>query len=187
MGQGVRHVAIALARITGLSSEERETVIDLLGKVATRGRGVGELHAPVLAGLGLKDFGWPEFDRWQAFFADRGKFPPLWDELKTTPPRRASSEHRDAYCQHKLRLLLDWLQSFETTREALAHYARRGIRAEITRQGDGAPCPVCDPFNHWEVKGMREGLPPFHPGCRCLIVAITDARVLARRGLPYSR
>ena len=169
--------AIAIARTDGDSAEKRQTAIGLLRGAATRGRGVGEFRATALARPGAKEFAWPEFDRWHAFFAQCGTFPPLWDEVKRIPDLRDSPEIRDAYRRHKFYLLLDWLQSLEASRSALAHYRERGVRAKITRQGDGALCPACDPFNHREVKDKREDLPPFHPGCRCLVVAITDVRV----------
>ena len=166
----------------GHSAEERQTVIGLLREAATHGRGIGEFHAAGLARLGAKEFAWPEFDRWHAFFAQRGNFPPLWDEVKKIPNLRDSPDIRNAYRRHKVHLLLDWLQSLEGSRAALARYRGRGVRAKITRQGDGARCPACDPFNHCEVKDKQEELPPFHPGCRCLVVAITDVRVCRPAG-----
>ena len=169
--------AIAIARTDGDSAEKRQTAIGLLRGAGARGRGVGEFRAAALARPGAKEFAWPEFDRWHAFFARCGTFPPLWDEVKRIPNLRDSPEIRDAYDRHKLYLLLDWLQNLEGARAALAHYRGRGVSAKIARQGDGALCPACDPFNHREVKDRQEELPPFHPGCRCLVVAITDARV----------
>jgi hypothetical protein len=175
MSETLHHAAIALSQTTGFSRDERQAVLGLLKGIATRGETVDELHAAVLAQLGARDFGWPEFDRWQAFFAAQWKFPPLWDELKKTPTLRAPREVRNAYQERKLYLLLHWLQSLETTRaqtrSALARYAGRGVRSEIARQDDVAACPVCDPLNHREVKETVRDLPPFHPGCRCLILA----------------
>ncbi len=177
MSLAFRHAAIALAQTTGFSREERQVLLDLLKGVTVRGRSVDDLHAAVLARLGARDFRWPEFDRWQAFFAEQWKFPPLWDELKKTPVPRAAPETRHAYLQRKLYLLLHWLQSLDTTRAqtrtALARYASQGIRAEIVRQGDGTPCPVCDPLDHLEVTGSARGLPPFHPGCRCVVLRVS--------------
>ncbi len=187
------HAAIALAQITGFSREERQVVLDLLKGITTRGQSVEELHAGVLARLGARDFRWPEFDRWQAFFAERWKFPPLWDELKKPPALRAAPHIRLAYQEQKLYLLLHWLQSLETTRAetriALARYATRGIRAEIVRQGDGAPCPVCDPLHRQVVADNSLDLPPFHPGCRCLVLGISESResAPARRRRPPRR
>jgi hypothetical protein len=187
------HAAIALAQTIGFSLEERQIVLDLLKGVTTRGQSVDELHAAVLARLGRRDFRWPEFDRWQAFFAERWKFPPLWDELKKAPAPRSAPQARHAYQEQKLYLLLHWLQSLETTRAqsrlALARYAQRGIRAEIARQGDGAPCPVCDPMNRRPVANNAHDLPPFHPGCRCLVLGIseTGAPPAARRRRPPVR
>ena len=179
MSGALHHAAIALAQTTGFSREERQIVLDLLKEITTRGGAVDDLHAAVVGRLGARDFRWPEFDRWQAFFAEGWRFPPLWEELKKTPALRASPQIRHAYHEQKLYLLLHWLQSLETTRAqtrtALARYAKRGIRAEIARQGNGMPCPVCDPLNHHEVKDSPRDLPPFHPGCRCLVLAISAA------------
>ncbi|MBI4561170.1 MAG: hypothetical protein HY724_03920 [Candidatus Rokubacteria bacterium] len=178
MSGTLNYAAIALAKTTGFSLEERQIVLGLLKGITARSEPVGGLYAAVLARLGARDFGWPEFDRWQAIFAEQWKFPPLWDELKKAPTLRASLEIRHAYQEHKLYLLLHWLQSLETTRAqtrtALARYGSRGLRARIARQGDSAPCPVCDPLNHHDVRDNPQNLPPFHPGCRCLVLAITD-------------
>jgi len=163
---------IESALTDGHSAEERQALLGLLRGAATHGRGIGEFHGTGLA----KEFAWPEFDRWHAFFAQRGKFPRLWDEVKRIPNLRDSPEICNAYRRHKFYLLLDWLQSLEGSRAALAHYRGRGVRTKITRQEDGALCPACDPFNHREVNDRQEELPPFHPGCRCLVVAITDVR-----------
>ncbi len=177
MKHELHDAGIPIVRTDGHSAEARQTMTRLLKAAAMRGRGTGEFPAAGLARLEAEEFAWPEFDRWRAFFAQREKFPPLWDEVKRIPNLRDSPESRDAYRRHKFYLLLDWLQSLEASRSALAHYRERGVRAKITRQGDGALCPACDPFNHREVKHKREELPPFHPGCRCLVVAITDVRV----------
>ena len=193
MSGAFHHAAIALAQTTGFSREERQVVLDLLKGVTLRGGAVDDLHAAVLRQLGARDFRWPEFDRWQAFFAGSWKFPPLWDELKKIPALRAAPHIRDSYRGQKLYLLLHWLQSLETTRAhtraALARYAKRGIRAEVARQGNGAPCPVCDPLNHREVKDGLRDLPPFHPGCRCLVLAMPEAGGVApsRKRRPLHR
>jgi hypothetical protein len=179
MRHDLHQAAASLARTSGFSAEERRLVIDLVRGTTTRGKDIRELPTALLTRLAGKNFGWPEFDRWQAFFTRLGSFPPLWDELKTTPTILTSPDARDAYQEQKFCLLLNWLHSLEVTQAAVAHYARRGLRAGITRQGAGALCPVCDPFNDREVKEQQGHLPPFHPGCRCVIVAITDARRVA--------
>src|SRR2546422_8042791 len=89
--------AIAIARTDGDSAEERQTAIGLLRGAATRGRGVVEVPATAPARPGAKEFTWPEFDRWHAFFAQCGQFPPLWDEVKRIPDLRDSPEIRNAY------------------------------------------------------------------------------------------
>lgn len=166
---------VALGETTGFSREERQAVVDLLAERTTGGAVRGPLHSAILARLGRRDFEWPEFDRWYEFFASRGAFPPLWRGLKQTPSPLASSEIRHAYQEQKLYLLVDWLlglaASRAETRAALARYARRRLAAEVVRQGDGAPCPVCDPLNHCRVKYNQRDIPPFHPGCRCLVLA----------------
>lgn len=166
---------VAFDETTGFSREERQAVLDLLAERTSGGGVRGPLHSVILARLGRRDFGWPEFDRWHEFFASRGAFPPLWRGLEQTPSPRASSEIRQAYQEEKLYLLVDWLlglaASRAETRAALARYARRRLPAEITRQGDGAPCPVCDPLDHSPVKYNQRAIPPFHPGCRCLVLA----------------
>jgi hypothetical protein len=53
-----------------------------------------------------------------------------------------------------------------------AHFARQGIRARVARQDMRLPCPACEPFNTREVGAELEAIPPFHPGCRCVLVAI---------------
>jgi hypothetical protein len=182
MKHELHNAGIAMVRTDGRSAEDRQTVMRLLRGASIRGRGIGEFPAAGLARLEVEEFAWPEFDRWRAFFAQREKFPPLWDEVKRIPNLRDSPEIRDAYRRHKFYLLLDWLQSLQASRSALAHYRERGVRAKITRQGDGARCPACDLFNHREVKDKQEELPPFHPGCRCLVVAISDVRVYRPAG-----
>src|SRR3989304_2102899 len=135
MSGAFHHAAIALAQTIGFSLEERQIVLDLRKGVPTRGQSVDELHAAVLARLGRRDFRWPEFDRWQAFFAERWEFPPLWDKRKKAPAPRSAPQARDAYQEQKLYLLLHWLQSLETTRAQSRppppRDAPRGLRAEI--------------------------------------------------------
>jgi hypothetical protein len=175
MGHDIRCATTSLARTSGFSPQERQIVIGLVRETVTRGKEFHELPAAELACVEGKDFQWPEFDRWQAFFGKLGKFPPLWDHLQITPGLGTSAEARAAYQEQKFYLLLDWLHGLEITRLALIRYASRGLRAAVTRQDAGAVCPVCDLFNHGEVKAGAEA-PPFHPGCRCVIVATTDRR-----------
>jgi len=172
--------AIALAATTGFSLAERQMVLDLVRTWARCGS--GGRSAAIVACFGAKDFGWREFDRWHAFFTERDRFPPLWEELKTIPILHASPDMRNAYRQHKFYLLLDWLQNIETTRAAIARYSRRGLRAETARQGGGAPCPICDLFNHREMNDEVTSSPPFHPGCRCVVVAIANPKTLLVAG-----
>lgn len=115
------------------------------------------------------DFAWPDFDRWQAAFTAAGLFPPRWHGLEYPPP--AATREAEAYRRHKLELFQEWLDMLAQRSVALAHYARRGLRTRIVRQDERAPCPVCDPFTRRDVGPALDGMPPFHPGCRCVLVA----------------
>lgn len=175
---------LALGETTGFSRDERQAVVDLLAQCTTRGGTRGALHSAILARLGWRDFGWPEFDRWHEFFASRDMFPPLWRGLRHAPSPRTPSATRHAYQEEKLYLLVDWLLGLAASRAetttALARYARQRRPAEIARQGDGAPCPVCDPLDHCRVRYGERDIPPFHPGCRCLVLATPSARGVSR-------
>jgi len=164
-----------LAQTCGFSRQEREAIIALIGVRTIRNRSEEHAYARVLRQMGARDFEWPEFDRWYGVFAKRGIFPPLWAGLENQPCQAAAEPIRQAYHEHKLYLLIDWLQGLEITRAemrvALARYEKLGVSARITRQAEGSPCPACDPLNHREVKETPADLPPFHPGCRCLILA----------------
>jgi len=116
------------------------------------------------------DFAWPDFDRWQAFFTADGTFPAGWDGLHVAPP--AQTLEAAVYQQRKQTLFSEWLDMLAHRSTVLAHYARQGIRARIERQHAGPACPVCDPFNAREVGPGLEAVPPFHPGCRCVLVAV---------------
>lgn len=170
-----RLAELALGQTTGFSVEEQGVLIELLRRSAAGGPARGCLQAAALARFGVRDFDWPDFDRWQEFFAQRRQFPPLWERLEEAPAVRATADIHRAYGEHKLYLLIDWLQGLDTTRDevhaARARYAKLGVGARITRQGAGTPCPACDPLDHREVTGTPAELPPFHPGCRCLLLS----------------
>jgi hypothetical protein len=127
-------------------------------------------------------FSWPEFDRWQAAFAALDAFPPRWEELEHAPP--AHTPAADAYQLRKLSLFDEWLDLLARRPAVLAHYARQGVRVQVARQDEREPCPVCDPFNAREVGGKLDAMPPFHPGCRCVLVAKRTGRVGQRRRSP---
>jgi hypothetical protein len=119
------------------------------------------------------DFSWPDFDRWQAAFAAADTFPARWDGLHAAPaPHTPEAE---IYHQRKLVLFSEWLDMLAHRSTVLAHYARQGISARVVRQDAGAPCPACDPFDARQVGSDLEAVPPFHPGCRCVLVAIHPA------------
>jgi len=171
----VSYVATALAQTTGFLPEERQAIIDLLNGGATSGNVVHRIHAAVLTRVGVRDFSWPEFDRWQTFFARQGTFPPLSENVEKVPTACGALKVRHAYQTQKLYLLLDWLFNLETTRTTLARCAKQNVRVKTTRQGSGVPCPVCDGFDRREVRDRSRDLPPFHPGCRCVVLVIDDA------------
>ena len=116
------------------------------------------------------DFSWPDFDRWQAAFAAAGCFPSRWEGLESTPlPDRPEAE---AYRLRKFDLFREWLDMLAARPMVRAHYARRGIRVRIERQDRQPSCPACDHVNGREVGPDLAEMPPFHPGCRCVLVAM---------------
>jgi hypothetical protein len=129
------------------------------------------------------DFSWPDFDRWQAAFAAAEAFPPRWEGLHVAPPPH--TPEAEAYQQRKLVLYSEWQDMLARRSTVLAHYARQGISARVARQDTSAPCPACDPFDARAV-GLGDAMPPFHPGCRCVLVAMhpPPARPRSR---PYER
>jgi hypothetical protein len=143
-------------------------------------------RTPLTPAVVLGDFSWPEFDRWQAFFAAADIFPAGWEGLHAVPEPRTPGAV--AYHLRKLALFTEWLDMLERRAPALAHYARQGIRARIERQQVGPQCPACDPFNGRDAGPGLETVPPFHPGCRCVLQAVPMAPVRRRtRTYPRSR
>ena len=65
--------------------------------------------------------------------------------------------------------------------KVLAHYARQGMRARVERQDQRPPCPACDPLNGREVGPGLAAMPPFHPGCRCVLVAMHSRTIQVAR------
>ena len=122
----------------------------------------------MMIAIAAPDFAWPDFDRWQAFFAAGETFPAGWEGLHVAPP--AQTPEAVVYQQRKLTLFSEWLDMLAHRSTVLAHYARQGIRARIERQHAGPACPACDPFNAREVGPGLDTVPPFHPGCRCVLV-----------------
>jgi hypothetical protein len=128
-----------------------------------------------------QDFPWPDFDRWQAAFAAARIFPPRWEGLHRVPP--AQSPEAETYRLRKHGLLAEWLDMLARRSTARAHFARQGLRARVARQDMRLPCPACDPFNTREVGAgaQLDAMPPFHPGCRCVLLAIPLEPVGRRR------
>ena len=172
MSQRFDEAALALGSIRGFSNDEREAVVELLKIGRGRAAPAPEGSATPLTVLADRAFTWPEFDHWQAFFAARDTFPARWDGLHVAPVPQTSTAARAAYQQRKLDLLFEWLDTLTRRATALGHYTRQGMRARIVRQGDGQRCPVCESFNAHEVTHGSDTMPPFHPGCRCVLVAV---------------
>ena len=117
-----------------------------------------------------RDFSWPDFDRWQAAFRAAGLFPFRWEGLEHVPP--AYSPEAEAYQRRKFVLFREWLDMLAQRPVVRAHYARHKIRVRVVRQDRRQSCPACDPFHGREVGHAFEAMPPFHPGCRCVLVAV---------------
>jgi len=133
---------------------------------------------------GTPDFAWPDFDRWQAAFAAARNFPPRWEGLHRAPP--AHTPEAETYRLRKLSLFSEWLDLLARRSTVHAHFARQGIRARVERQDMRLPCPACDPFNAREVGAELEAMPPFHPGCRCVVLAV-PVEPAGRRRRPFER
>jgi hypothetical protein len=167
-------VGSALDSIQGLSDDEREAVVEFLKVGRTRVAAARE-GATAVTVLGTRGFIWPEFDRWQGIFAASGTFPARWKGLHEVPSSWMSSAASTAYRLRKLDLLLEWLDTLRRGATALHHYTRQGMRARIVQQGDGLRCPVCELHNGCEVRQGSQTIPPIHPGCRCVLMAVTAA------------
>jgi hypothetical protein len=132
------------------------------------------------AAMAVQDFAWPDFDWWQAFFAEVGRFPTTWDGLQVVPPPRTLEA--EAYLLRKTALFDEWTQMLGQRAHALEHYTRQGLQARIERQHTGQACAVCDSFDAQEAGPELERVPPFHPGCRCVLKAVlTDPTHRRRR------
>ena len=175
MSRNFDAVGTALSRIQGFSDEERESVVEFLKVSRTRMGALGRERAPAVAALKDRSFTWPEFDRWQSIFAASGAFPARWKGLHDVPLAEASPAASTAYRLRKLDLLLEWLDTLRRGATALQHYTRQGVRARIAQQGDGLRCPVCELFNGREVAHETDRVPPIHPGCRCVLMAVPGA------------
>ena len=130
------------------------------------------------------DFPWPDFDRWQAFFAARASFPDRWDGLHAVPA--PATAEADRYRHRKWELFCEWRDLLAQRELVLAHYARHRVPLRIVRQHAPPACPVCDAFQAREISADVHALPPFHPGCRCVVMAARtqSARPRSRAGRP---
>jgi hypothetical protein len=182
MSLGLDAATVALASIGGFSDGERETIVELL-KGGHRRREPGHegwtTPSPILID---RAFTWSEFDRWHAFFHTRGMFPARWDGLHVAPRSEAPVAVRLAYRQRKLDLLLEWLEMLMRQTSELGRYTKQGLRARIVRQEDGHRCPVCESFTAHEVSQGTDTIPPLHPGCRCVLMAVIPVRPYERNG-----
>jgi hypothetical protein len=119
---------------------------------------------------GTPDFAWPDFDRWQAAFAAAHVFPPRWDGLHRAPT--GDTPEAEAYRLRKLGLLFEWLDMRARRATVHDHFARKRIRARVVRQDTHFSCSACDAFHMREAGHELDAMPPFHPGCRCVLVAM---------------
>jgi len=174
-------VAMALDSIQGFADDEREAVVEFLKVGRTRVAAPRE-GPPAVTVLGDRGFTWPEFDRWQAIFAASGTFPTRWKGLHEVPSSCTSPAASTAYRLRKLDLLLEWLDTLRRGATALHHYTRQGMRARIVQQGDGLRCPVCERLNGREVRKGSDAIPPIHPGCRCVLMAVPAATLEEQAG-----
>jgi hypothetical protein len=181
----------ALAQVRGFSREERETIITLIKEQTLRTHAVDQGCSMILAQIGTRDFEWPEFDRWHTVFTRGGHFPPLWDGVERRPSAEAPGAIWQAYQTRKLYLLIDWLHGLVVVRaemrSALARYADLGLTGEITRQSADINCPACDRLNKENAQHHPDDVPPFHPGCRCLILAAPSKRNGGTKGRELDR
>jgi hypothetical protein len=185
-GAVVDPVVSALAQTRGFSAEERETIVTLIREQTRGTHAVDQACSAVLAQMGTRDFDWPEFDRWHTVFSRRGHFPPLWDAVARQPGPGDPLPARQAYQSRKLYLLIDWLHGLVVTRAemraALVRYTVLGLPARITRQSAEITCPACDLLDNENVGHHPRDVPPFHPGCRCLILAAPSRGRSGRKG-----
>jgi hypothetical protein len=125
---------------------------------------------PTGTGAPTPGLSWPEFDRWHAAFAAAEIFPPGWERLRRVPtPHTREAEE---YHLRRLELFYEWTDMIARRPAVRAHYARQKIRVRVERQDERAPCPVCEPLNAREIGLELDAMPPFHPGCRCVLVAL---------------
>jgi hypothetical protein len=175
---GLKQAALMLERTEGFTRDERRLMLGMLAARDGRNDQTWDVRASLLAELWQREFTWPEFDRWQAVFAATGTAPPLWDGLLRVPPRSAAGPIR-TYRERKLFLLLDWLRALvarNETRTLLARYARLNVGARVVRQDPATGCPVCERVDRTVLPADEAALPPFHPGCRCLVLPALPAR-----------
>ena len=174
-------VARALDSIQDFSGDDRAEVVEFLKAGRTREAAVRGGASTAVTALGDRGFRWPEFDRWQAIFAASGTFPARWTGLHEVPSSQMLAASA-AYRLRKMELLLEWLDTLRRGATALHHYTRQGIRARIAQQGDRLRCPVCELFNGREVRRGSDTMPPIHPGCRCVLVALTAVPLAEQMG-----
>ena len=117
---------------------------------------------------------WPAFHRWQALFAAAEMFPAAWEGLHVAPA--PDSPAAEEYERRKILLFSEWVDMLARRPAMLAHYTRQGIQARIVRQHPEQACPACDPFNMRELTPELDAMPPFHPGCRCVLMAVHTTR-----------
>jgi hypothetical protein len=169
MGQPTESVVLALASIQGFSRHELSLVMSSLTRRPPFTSRPWDEFATTMKPIADRQFTWPEFDRWQAFFAARDSFPVRWEGLRQAPP--ACTPEADDYQRRKLGLLFEWLEAIARRSAIVAHYARQGLATRIAQQDTRDACAVCSFYIARPAGADPEVMPPFHPGCRCILLA----------------
>jgi hypothetical protein len=167
----------ALRETSGFSPAERGRIIEIIEDRVSRPHPVDDAYVTVLADIGARDFEWPEFDRWQRLFADDRMFPLPWAGLEDRPCRQTAPAVMQAYRRRKIHLLVEWLHGLVVTRgemrRALTRYTSLGLEACVVSQAIELSCPECLARHRARRCSDPDDIPPFHPGCRCLLLAGT--------------
>ena len=169
MEQPAASVLLALAGIRGFSERERALMLSSLTRRPPLSGRPWDEFSTRMETMADREFTWPEFDRWQAFFAARDSFPVRWDGLREVPP--ASTAAAGIYQRRKLDLLIEWLEAIARRSAVAAHYARQGLGTRIAHQDVRDACDVCARFIARPADAGPGVLPPFHPGCRSVLLA----------------
>ena len=178
MRQPAQSVVLALGSIQGFSSHELALMLSSLTRRPPFTSRPWDEFTSAMEPIADREFTWPEFDRWQAFFTARDSFPVRWEGLRRAPS--ACTPEADAYQRRKLGLLVEWLEAIARRSAIVAHYARQGLATRIAQQDLRDSCSVCAFYIARQVGAGPDGMPPFHPGCRCILLADHPAATVSR-------